>query len=1301
MPLGHDSARQQSDDGHLPQSGFEDTQICVPGYWNTFPDAVGGDWGAYDHYAYPKHWQDATTAWYRRRFRTEVSGAGSNTTRTRVVFEAVAGKATVWLNGRQLGENVDSFLPFAFDVTGILRPNEDNELLVRVEPPPTCGGLWLQPCGSWVGWYLRGVWQPVYLETTPLATVEDIFVQPSVRNAKLTVDVTIESISPVKDAQLRLVVLERGKRVLDLGTRSVDLGEKRQTTLRFDTDDPPLALWSPDSPQLNEARAELLVHGKVLHTREVRFGFREFWIDGTGFRLNGKPIRLFGDSWHYMGPAQQNPAHARTWFEFARSTGVNVIRTHAMPYPPLYFDLADELGMMIIDESAIYGSAGTLAYEEEAFWQRSRDHIQRLVRRDRNHPSIIFWSACNETVWKGGEGIHPQLLSLGKEARQLDSTRFVSYDENDCDLGGGSPVHAGHYGTPSHWDRSWKRNKPLTVHEFCSLYHGGPESVCQIGNDRVYTDYLARLQAAGEDAADMFLRLRSLGAASITPWNLIWYCLEPIPARDVNGIPASLTQGGALIQRIGARALTLNYGFSPGEPRWQPNPAYEPLATCYRRQRFFIRRRPRQAFGGTLLQLSSEIWNDQDNETAMELVLRLRPEDGEEIRLVHPVALGACASTTATLTARLPDVAAHEAFSADLTLSDIHGGEPLHSESWALHVHPAESTGGKSDRKGFVLGDDLPDHAVSSLALHRVTEAKLSDTVLSAPCGSLILVSQSDRRTLRDWLSMEGVEDWVRGGGRLIVLPAAFADDETSALSPVHKTFDHAYRRDNASGLLDGLTNEHFREWGEDGVVARCAFERPTTGPAIAPLDVGDPSEGLACAPLVIVPHGLGHVVVSGIDLLEHAADTPAAAILLARLVHHGLPASGSNAASVIADAQHPLGGFLDEVGVADTEESDILLCAGDAPVAIEDSRASRQHIDSVLARGGTVFVSGITPETATDWSERLGVRLRLQPDTRFSVARVDDSPLFAGLNNFDLCWVKRDVKQPIVRHTLDIDPAAYRTLVETVATRWEDYQAAAEQHKVAMMVRRMESFAGPRAAVIEIRRGPGRIIVSQLLLQEGRNLFRDRARRIMSRWLDNFGAARDPRVSPLAARERRILHPAGFITEWLILGPFSEPEGHPLDHPFVDEASLQPREGQAGGGRTWRRVSSALPQIDLAELFDEMPPTDRVAYAGVYVHSARDRSVLLDEPDMIALLTGADGGTKPMLNGEPLGRFDFVRELVLDSDRVDGLPLRKGWNTLILKLHNPSGPWQFAARLVSSSGEPATELDYQVQPPT
>lgn len=1368
-----------------PIDGWDSTPIRVPGYWNSFPPSVGGDWGAYDHYRYPAHWNDAPAAWYRYRFRAERSlarraaRADGLPPQTHLHFAAVAGHSTVWLNGVRLGENTDSFLPFAFDVSAVLRPDGDNELCVLVTPPPqTDAGLWLQPCGSWVGWNLRGIWQGVYLEQLPQPAIVDVFAQPSFRQQRLTLAVTLAPTAEPLDVKLAAVIADERGPALRLGTVEARTTPTGETVATLYATWPGVRCWSPEDPYRYHALVDLRIDGRTVHRRSIRFGFRELWIDGTRLLLNGRPIRLLGDSWHYMGVAQQNPAYARAWFDFAKETGVNAIRTHAMPYPPCYFDVADEMGMLLIDESAIYGSAGTLAYAEPRFWDACRDHVRRLVRRDRNHPSVVFWSACNETVWKGGAGIYPELLSLAEVARQEDPTRFVSFDENDCDLGGGARLHAGHYGTPEHWDRAWRRDRPLVLHEFSALYHGGPENACPFGGEEVYADYNARLEATGRDAADMFMRLRALGAVSITPWNLNWYCLTQLPGVEVLAAEAepqastdSLPFAGAgrgkveppadeswqampyapvappienlSFDRLGDRALTLNYGQLPDAPPWLPNAAYAPLAACYRRQCLFAPRLPRQGFAGETINIHTWVFNDTGTaltaEVAATVELTVLPSEQGGVVTPHPlreglgegsaatedgsaavapdssaisphpalpiegggvvtplpprgglgegpaaapaterIPLDPCQSAQPTLTVTLPAVAAHRVATLVLTLRDAQTHALLDAVRTPLHLHPRPDREPPSNV--WVFGG-----AAEVLTLVRHCGwIPLADDVLHIcfedPTSTLVLAGPHEGRPLARWLEQPELDRWLRAGGRLVVLPEGVADDPASPLSPIRRSYERVHFRDARCPLLAGLTEDHLCDWGQDGVTARQVFERPTTGPALTPLEIADASAGLAYAPLVVAPRGAGAVIVTGLDLLPRLADTPAAGILLRQL------------------ATAPLQPAEQEQGHA---PGSLLWVSGDQPAQLDAPQHSSDALRARLEAGGTVLIERLTPETVAAWSARLDLALDLVDDVCFNVARAAvDHPLLASLNNFDFCWVDRDEKQPIVQHTLRVEHPDAVTLLTTVATRWEGYQTAHEQHKAALMSRRMEHFAGPRAAAVVIPHGRGRIVLSQLCLHEAHGRFHSRAQRIRARWLAALGAPIDDATSPLAPRPATPLRADGYVGAWLILGPFAEAPSHPLDHAFVDEAALQPRPGATAGGHAWRPFTSAFQHNDLSGFFGDLPPRDRVAYAAVYLHAAQDRSVLLDAPDMLALLVGSDGGNAVWLNGQRVGRHDFVRELVLDNDRVENLPLRQGWNLLVLKLHNHSGAWRFSARLATSTGGVASDLHAQTAPP-
>lgn len=444
---------------------------------------------------------------------------------------------------------------------------------------------------------------------------------------------------------------------------------------------------------------------------------------------------------------------------------------------------------------------------------------------------------------------------------------------------------------------------------------------------------------------------------------------------------------------------------------------------------------------------------------------------------------------------------------------------------------------------------------------------------------------------------------------------------------------------------------------------------------------------GLAHTPLVGCSLGAGYVIVTGLCLAERIGDTPVARELLWRMAN--VPLNGDAGRTLELD-DPDLEACLSSVGCLAEQEGDVIVRDGAMLPADKD-------LPSRLAAGATLLINGLTPETVADWALLLELDLEARPDERCNVARCVTDGLLGNITNWDLCWVDRDTAQPIVRHTLSVSGTQARTLVETTATNWRGYQTAHEQMKVAMMLRRMRDFEAPRAAVVEIQRGAGRIILNQLCLSEAAGPFESRARRILTSWLDHLGVKRDLTVSPLTPRPHAICRPDGYIAQWAVLGPFAEAPGHPLDHAFIDEAASEPVTAADHADETWQVAASAFAHMDLSGVFETLPERDHVAYAALEVYSAQDRSVLLDAPDMVGFLTGADGGVKVWLNGREIGRFDFVRELVLDNDHVPGVPLRQGWNSLLVKLHNPSGAWRFAARFQNAAGEPVSDLQYRL----
>jgi len=123
---------------------------------------------------------------------------------------------------------------------------------------------------------------------------------------------------------------------------------------------------------------------------------------------------------------------------------VNYLRLHAMPYPPVFYDVADEMGLLIVAESGIYGSSGNYALNADDFWANCADHLTERVLRDRNHPSVFAWSAENEMLAAFGKSWTSQVAALKPIVTALDPTRPV-YFEGDQDPQSAGDLESTHY----------------------------------------------------------------------------------------------------------------------------------------------------------------------------------------------------------------------------------------------------------------------------------------------------------------------------------------------------------------------------------------------------------------------------------------------------------------------------------------------------------------------------------------------------------------------------------------------------------------------------------------------------------------------------------------------------------------------------------------------------------------------------------------------------------------------------------------------------------------------------------------
>ncbi len=382
----------------------------VPGVWETLRPGYDG------------------VGWYEKRFEVLPEWKGK---RLVLKFGAVNYYCDCWLNGVKLGSNESGYSTFEFEIGGQAKTGE-NVLVVRVINPPIdyeiegfrSGAPLNQgniPVGK-AGWYYNfgGIWQDVSLTVTEKIAVTDCYVQPLPfeKKAKLKISITNQAaagtfllrygVSPTGHAQIveKKVKLKKGDNEL-----SVELPFEK------------VRCWSPDDPFLYTA--EVIIEG--MDCMSVRFGMREFTVEGSRFLLNGEPIILKGFLQQGAYPRTlafpENEAMARREFQLLKDNGFNFLRCHIKPVSGSYLDIADELGILVMSEPAIGWIMNSP--ETEARCQRE---VESLIRQDRNHPSVVFWCLLNEAFAFLGFSVAQVVemtTRIARSARELDPSRLM------------------------------------------------------------------------------------------------------------------------------------------------------------------------------------------------------------------------------------------------------------------------------------------------------------------------------------------------------------------------------------------------------------------------------------------------------------------------------------------------------------------------------------------------------------------------------------------------------------------------------------------------------------------------------------------------------------------------------------------------------------------------------------------------------------------------------------------------------------------------------------------------------------
>ncbi|MFB3825108.1 MAG: glycoside hydrolase family 2 protein [Bryobacteraceae bacterium] len=382
----------------------------------------------------------AEDGWYRLEIDVPAIPGGRHVF---VQFDGVAMKSRAYWNERLLGEHTGMFSRFAYDVTPELKRGR-NVLSMYVSMEKMTGsahsmgeavtvnltaakamslnkGMFgpLSPGHPGRAYDLHGIWQPVRLLVCGEGRIDDAWFVPSLSGAEVRVE------TRALGALRRAVLKAEWEGLGSAPPVEVELG--RVASLRLRNVAP--KLWTPADPNLYRMRVRLETPGGELVDRfEQRVGFRTFEARGNQLYLNGHPYWLRGGNQLPYGKNPWDPALARRLIRLLHENNIRVTRTHATPWNEAWLDAADEIGLGVsIEGIRPWALAGLIGLPPKAIVEHWMAENENVVRRIRNHPSVLLWTVGNEMLLRDTKNVEKwRLLSdVVKQTRRLDPYRPV------------------------------------------------------------------------------------------------------------------------------------------------------------------------------------------------------------------------------------------------------------------------------------------------------------------------------------------------------------------------------------------------------------------------------------------------------------------------------------------------------------------------------------------------------------------------------------------------------------------------------------------------------------------------------------------------------------------------------------------------------------------------------------------------------------------------------------------------------------------------------------------------------------
>ena len=936
-------------------------------------------------------------------------------------FDAVRFVSEVYVNGKKVGRHYGGWEPFEVEITDACKIGQPNELLLRVQDvtgvidqeieagKENASGRFIDqaedsvmaPVGSQ---YSRvGIWKSVRLIARNDVYIEDVFVQTSVRKHEMAADLAIRNLSD-REQTVHLAAKVEGTDVT-LGEKEVTVpaGASKTLSLKCGWADP--QLWGPENPHLYHLLTQVTAGGKTLDQAKTRFGFREFWIDGAVFVLNGTPMKFLATAGHPRGDLDNglSKASAVDFYHRIREAGCVAMRLHANIWPKCWYEAADEVGMPIVFEAPLFCYARAYALSKPKFWENYHTHLEAVIRDHRNHPSIVMTSLENEILHCGGERepqTIPRLAEAGRLVKRLDPTRPILYD-GDGDPEGVADVLNLHYPLPfdkqnlwpqaGYWLETgmevacwphkfwnWDRKKPLYFGEFLHLQHYREADP--------YTVFL------GDEAYPSFNQ--AMARTKAMAWEMQ---IEAYRAAGVSGLcPWTLTETGDFPSDDNPRYLAVKR-------------AYAPNATL-------VRQYDSRFFAGEQVERTMMLYNDTLH--AAKLLVRSQLAGNERPAVTTKAFdLPPAGMTQFGLTLPMPAVAERTEAAWQVTVAN--GDQQVDQRDKTYWVFPRRKLSVPQgirialfETADHTLRQALSEAGVDVLRVADLGQLPDADVLLIGPHALDDVKPETGTPSVGDRLgARQQIAAFVHKGGNVIALEQ---DSYECGLLPgrlVDRGATITFPRAKDDALFAGLIEDDFRFWRGDHVVARKTLFKPRQGRFRALVDSGGP-EGLVYVPLLEVLDGSGRYLLSQMAIGEKLATEPVAQVLLENLLRYAVSQKTSPAKLALVQDARPLGEKLDAVGAVYTDLSGKLADSDLGSFGVLVAEAEAPEVTANLARlrefaaaGGRILLQGATPDALGRLASLFPEPIMARRNSAAPICLSEWDSVINGLSNQPLHW--------------------------------------------------------------------------------------------------------------------------------------------------------------------------------------------------------------------------------------------------------------------------------------------------------